>query len=134
MRFLLVIGALLPLMAQAAEPVITPITASTKTITGQRLEIPPTPEVRAVIVELAPGGKLPTHKHPYQRYAYILEGEVSVTFPDDGKSFVSKAGDFIIEGREAWHYGVNEGTAPVKLLVIDHVPEGTGTNVIKQEP
>lgn len=119
-------------LATETAPHITPILSTTTTITGQRLELPDQPEVRASIVELAPGASLPVHQHPYQRYAYILEGDVTVTFPDEEKTFVSKAGDFIVEGREHWHFGVNKGTKPVRLLVIDHVPVGAETNTIKQ--
>jgi len=32
--------------------------------------------------------------------------------------------------QDTWHYGENRGAVPVKLFVIDEVPQGTKTNIV----
>jgi len=75
----------------------------------------------ASIYTLAPGARLPEHKHPFQRYAYVLEGALRVQ-QADSSSRIYRAGEFIIESVDRWHYGATVGDAPVKLLVIDQLP------------
>jgi len=114
--------------AVAKEPapaeVVTEIARATKTVTGQPITLPLGPlEVVASIYTLAPGVKLPEHKHPYQRYAYILQGELMVQ-QADSSSRVYHAGEFVIESVDRWHFGATVGAVPVKLLVIDQLPPG----------
>ena len=96
----------------AAPPVLAPIA------------LPQGPlEVVASIYTLAPGARLPEHKHPFQRYAYVLEGALMVQ-QADSSSRIYRAGEFIIEGVDRWHYGATVGDAAAKLLVIDQAPQG----------
>ena len=78
---------------------------------------------------IAPGATLPVHKHPFPRFAYVLEGTLSVTDQDTGQTFTYKAGDMIVEVIDQWHFGTNIGQSPVRLLVIDEV-EGDQPNTI----
>jgi quercetin dioxygenase-like cupin family protein len=114
--------------AVAKEPapaeVVTEIARTTKTATGQPITLPQGPlEVVASMYTLAPGVRLPEHKHPYQRYAYILEGELMVQ-QGDASSRIYHAGEFVIESVDRWHFGATVGAVPVKLLVIDQLPPG----------
>jgi quercetin dioxygenase-like cupin family protein len=114
--------------AVAKEPapaeVVTEIARATITATGQPITLPQGPlEVVASIYTLAPGVRLPEHKHPYQRYAYILEGQLMVQ-QGDSSSRVYHAGEFVIESVDRWHFGATVGAVPVKLLVIDQLPPG----------
>jgi len=36
--------------------------------------------------------------------------------------------------QDTWHYGINKGTVPVKLLVIDQVPAGVPNNTRPRAP
>jgi quercetin dioxygenase-like cupin family protein len=45
-----------------------------------------------------------------------------------------KAGDFVVEMMDTWHYGINNGPVPVKLLVIDQVPTGAANNMVAKKP
>lgn len=126
--------ALLP-FTLCAEPIsVTELLSTAKTSAGKPIMLPEHPQLVVSRYTIAPGGTLPQHKHPAQRYAYILSGEIDVTLPDLGKTVHSKAGDFIVEATDAWHYGTNKGTEPVVLLVIDQMPLGEKTNVIMKEP
>lgn len=109
---------------RAPAEAVTEILRTTKTAAGQPIALPPGPlQVVATIYALAPGVKLPEHKHPFQRYAYVLEGELRVQQADSA-SRVYRAGDFIVESVDSWHFGAAAGTGPVKLLVIDQTPPG----------
>lgn len=117
--------------AHAADaPKITPLLSTTQTMTGQQIEVPANPQVIVTLVEIPPGAKLPAHKHPFARYGYVLEGSLTGTQTDTGKTFIYKQGQFIVEMRDQWHSAVNSTNAPVKLLVIDQVPVGTKSNTI----
>lgn len=124
--------------AVAKEPappteVVTEIARATKTATGQPITLPQGPlEVVASMYTLAPGVRLPEHKHPYQRYAYILEGQLMVQ-QGDSASRVYHAGEFVIESVDRWHFGATVGAVPVKLLVIDQLPPG-GEVTIDRRP
>lgn len=117
----------------AAPVVVTPVKSASVTSTGQPITLPQGKvEVAASIFDIAPGATLPVHKHPFPRYAYVLSGTLKVTNADTGKSDTFKAGDFIIEMIDQWHYGSNIGPDPVKLLVIDQIEAGAQATVLKQ--
>jgi len=119
-------------LAQASDaPKISvePVARTSTTITGEKIVVPPNPDVVTSIATFPPGAKLPVHKHPYPHYVYVLEGKLTVFNMDTGKSFTARQGQFIVETNANWHYGKNEGTVPVKLLVIDQLPAGVKSNV-----
>ncbi|HEY8950257.1 MAG TPA: cupin domain-containing protein [Rhizomicrobium sp.] len=115
--------------ADAPKISVTPLSRTSTTITGEKIEVPSNPDVVTSIATFPPGAELPIHKHPYPHYVYVLEGNLTVFNVDTGKSFLAKQGDFVVETNANWHYGKNEGTVPVKLLVIDQLPAGVKTNM-----
>jgi len=108
---------------------VQPLARTNTTITGEKITVPQNPDVVASIATFPPGAALPIHKHPYPHYVYVLEGALTVYNVDTGKSFIAKKGDFVVETNANWHYGRNEGTVPVKLLVIDQLPANVKSNV-----
>jgi quercetin dioxygenase-like cupin family protein len=106
----------------------------TTTITGQPIVVPPNPDVIATIATFPPGARLPEHRHLYPHLVYVMEGTLTVTNTETGKTFAVHAGDFVAEMMNTWHYGVNIGTTPVKLCVIDEVPHGTASNMVPKTP
>ena len=108
---------------------VVPLSRTGTTITGEKIDVPSSPDVVASIATFPPGAELPIHKHPYPHYVYVLEGNLTVFNVDTGKSFTAKQGQFIVETNANWHYGKNEGTVPVRLLVIDQMPAGTKSNM-----
>ena len=106
----------------------------TTTVTGQPVVVPPNADFMASIGTFPPGARLPEHKHPYPHLVYVMEGVLTVTNTETGKSFTVKEGDFVAEMENTWHYGQNNGTVPVKLFVIDEVPHGTTSNLIPKTP
>jgi len=117
----------------AAPITVTPIRSTTVTSTGQPITLPQkNVEAAASIFEIAPGAKLPVHKHPFARYAYVLAGTLQVTNVDTGHSDTFKTGDFIVEMIDQWHTGANIGADSVKLLVIDQIEKGMPVTVVKE--
>jgi quercetin dioxygenase-like cupin family protein len=115
--------------ADAPKISVQPIARTSTTITGEKIVVPPNPDVVTSIATFPPGAELPVHKHPYPHYVYVLDGVLTVFNVDTGRSFTVKKGDFIVETNADWHYGKNEGMVPVKLLVIDQLPAGTKSNM-----
>ena len=74
------------------------------------------PEVTILRFRIAPGVKLPMHKHPVINAGIVLAGELTV-ITEKGHTLHLKAGDPIIEVVDHWHYGHNQGTDPVELVI-----------------
>src|SRR5262245_50279951 len=74
------------------------IFSGTTTNSGQPVKLPQgNVEVVAWMYDIPVGAKLPVHKHPFQRYAYVLQGTLRVSDATNSKTFEYKAGDFIVE-------------------------------------
>ena len=117
--------------ADSAPPVtVKTLLTTDKTDIGQPLVLPSHHPVLIVSTyDIAPGTRLARHKHPFSRYAYVLAGDLTVEF-DDGKQRQYRAGDIVVEAVDTWHFGVNSGTVPVRLLVIDQVEQGQATTIL----
>lgn len=115
----------------ARQPVVvTPIVSTKLTAAGQPIVLPQKDtRVIAALFEIAPGATLPVHKHPSQRYGYMLEGELLVTDVETGAKTTYRAGDFIVEMLDIWHQGAAVGPGAVRLVVIDQV-EGDVQNTL----
>ena len=85
----------------------------------------------ASLYAIAPGARLPLHKHPYPRCAYVLAGNLRVTDTATHQVFNYKPGDFIVEVVNQWHFAENTGSTEVRLLVIDTVPKSDTGNTVK---
>ncbi len=127
-------GLAAPALAQTNGPVVTPVARTHTTITGQPIVVPANPDVVVSIATFPPGAKIVEHKHPFPHLVYVMAGTLTVTNTETGKTFDAKEGEFVAEMEDTWHYGVNNGTVPVKLLVIDEVPQGTKSNVVPKTP
>ena len=86
--------------------------------TGQAIAYPSggTPEVTAILVEMAPGESTGWHQHPIPLLGYILSGELTV-YQADGQKRVVPAGQVSLESVDHVHQGINEGLVPVKMIV-----------------
>lgn len=114
--------------APAPPVVVREVFSGNTTAAGQPIVLPQK-NARLVVstYDIAPGARLPVHKHPAPRYAYVLAGTLTVTDAESGEAKTYSAGDVIVEMVDRWHYGANTGSEPVRLLVIDQT-EGTAPN------
>jgi quercetin dioxygenase-like cupin family protein len=118
---------------EPAQVVVTPIINTQTTAIGQPILLPKAnAEMHAVLYEIPVGATLAVHKHPYQRYAYVLAGKLRVVATESAKTFDYATGDMVIEVVDTWHYGVNTGDIPVRLLVIDQVEAGEQNTITQQ--
>ena len=108
------------------------IYSATTTNAGQPIKLPQG-DVEVVVwtYDIPAGSKLPVHKHPSQRYAYVLQGTLQVTDVENNRSYEYKPGDLIVEMVDGWHYGANNGRQSVRLLVIDQVEKGQANTILK---
>lgn len=122
----------LPARSQGGAPpvVVTPVVSTITTAGGQPILLP-SGAARVIVSTyvIAPGAKLPIHRHRYPRYAYVLQGRLRVTDTHTNRTFNYKQGDFVIEVLNDLHFGVNPGSTPLRLLVIDNVPKAVTNNV-----
>ena len=80
-------------------------------------------DIHAVIVTLLPGEATGWHVHGVPLFAYILEGEVTVTYAGAGTRTYSK-GDGVLEAMATAHNGRNTGTVPTRILAVFMGGEG----------
>jgi len=91
---------------------------TSKTVIGQAFQYPrQSPEITALLVEIAPGGQTGRHLHPVPEFAYVLDGTVTVAVDGQGEE-VYTAGQSFVEAMNTWHNGMNRGTKPVKILAV----------------
>lgn len=81
------------------------------------------PEVTAMTVEIPPGAETGWHLHTVPVYAYVLAGTLEVKIAD-GKTFIFKPGDAIVEVQNLAHNGRNLGRETVRLAVFYTGEEG----------
>ena len=115
---------------QAPPVTVKTLITTDRTVLGQKLVLPKHDPVLIVSTyDIAPGARLPRHEHPFSRYAYVLQGDLTVEF-DGGLQKQYHAGDFIVEAVGSWHFGMNPGKVPVRLLVIDQVEAGQPATIL----
>jgi quercetin dioxygenase-like cupin family protein len=108
------------------------IFSATTTANGQPIKLPQSnAEVVVWMYDIPVGAKLAVHKHPFPRYAYVLQGTLQVTDVENSRTWHYKPGDFIVEIVDAWHYGATTGSDPVRLLVIDQVDKGQANTILR---
>jgi quercetin dioxygenase-like cupin family protein len=73
-------------------------------------------EVTVLRIRIAPGARLPMHKHPVINAAVMLAGELTVT-TEAGRSARFRRGEAIVEVVDQWHYGHNDGAEVAELIV-----------------
>lgn len=97
---------------------LPPLFQSTTNAVGQPIAYPAngTPEVTALLVEMAPGDETGWHQHPVPLLGYIMEGELTV-IQATGHKRVIPAGGISLESVGLVHNGISTGTVPCKMIV-----------------
>jgi quercetin dioxygenase-like cupin family protein len=116
-----------------AQPVkVTPMLTTSVTSSGQPIVMPQKDvQITLSTYDISPGAKLPEHKHPYPRYGFVEAGTLRVTNLQTEKTETYEKGSFILEAVDQWHKAENDGSDPVKLLVIDVMPKGATSTILK---
>lgn len=120
-------GAPTPSPTVASSPLLEAVTS---TVLDQQIVYPGTSQaqVSSSIITLPPGVETGLHKHDAPMYAYILSGELTVTY-DGGVTKVYKTGEAIMEAVGTAHNGMNDSSADVKILVVNIGADGVANTV-----
>jgi quercetin dioxygenase-like cupin family protein len=96
-----------------------PLLSSSETVLGETIAYPTTGKavISAMIVTLGPGERTVVHKHGVPLFAYILEGELTVDYGAHGTRTYAQ-GQAFMEAMDIAHFGVNNGTIPVRILAV----------------
>jgi quercetin dioxygenase-like cupin family protein len=125
---LLVVVSLAPVNRASAEdkgyPAV-PLLSTGVSVVGETLHYPTSGPVHvtAAIVTLAPGARTIVHKHGVPLFSYILEGELTVDYGDQGKR-TYRQGEAFMEAMDVAHYGLDTGAQPVRILAVYIGAEG----------
>jgi len=104
------------------------------TIAGEPVRFPQeNPSVRSLVVTMAPGEKTDWHQHHAPMFAYVLEGEITVTYEGIGKK-VYRQGDGLLEAMNVTHRGINTGETPVRILAVFLLGDDTKATVLEDAP
>jgi quercetin dioxygenase-like cupin family protein len=97
---------------------LKPLLQTTTNSLGQPIAYPAngTPEITALLIEMAPGEETGWHSHPVPLVGYIMSGALTV-YQITGEKRVVPAGQNSLESVGVVHNGVNEGTVPCKMIV-----------------
>jgi quercetin dioxygenase-like cupin family protein len=110
-------------VAQDAAPAkgypAAPLLSTGTSILGEPIRYPKTgpAHVTAAIVTLAPGARTIMHRHGVPLFAYILDGELTVDYGTRGTR-TYRQGQSFMEAMTVAHFGVNNGSQPVRLLAV----------------
>jgi|MudIll2142460700_1097286.scaffolds.fasta_scaffold09409_3 quercetin dioxygenase-like cupin family protein len=112
---------------------VTVLVKSSVSWDGQDLPdyAPGKPEITILRITIPPGSQLPVHRHPVINAGVLLRGDLTVV-SEDGKILRLKPGESIVELVNTWHYGKNEGDAPVELIMFYAGKTGMPISVNKE--
>ena len=90
-----------------------------------------TPRVSSVIVVLNPGESFPIKKHPVPVIHNIIQGELTVEYPDLNKIITKGEGEVFISANDQWHISKNKGEN--KLILVGTIigEKGTSNAIMK---
>jgi quercetin dioxygenase-like cupin family protein len=114
-----------PSMAQPQEPKKYTMDTLQEVPLG---ELPPGKwDMKAIMLVIEPGGKIPFHVHKGPGLRYVLEGAITISWKE-GKTQTFKAGSTYFEGQGANHpagtiSARNDGKVPCRVVIIELVPE-----------
>lgn len=124
----------------AAETAKTPydkvreVFSGDKTVAGETVRFPQeNPSVRSLVVTMAPGEATDWHQHHAPLFAYILEGEIIVTYEGIGKKIYRK-GEGLLEAMNVTHRGVNTGDGTVRILAVFLLGDDGKATVLEAVP
>ena len=90
-----------------------------------------TPEATVLKITIDPGEALPAHRHDLVNIAYVAKGTLTV-IADDGQQITIQQGQVLPELIGKYHYGRNDGTEPVELIVFYLGEQGTPLSVPRE--
>ncbi|MDF2231947.1 cupin domain-containing protein [Albimonas sp. CAU 1670] len=120
-----------PASAQDAYPPLEPLLSTEVDVLGAPIAWPEgKAQTTAAIVTMKPGEATGLHRHEAPMFAWVMQGEITVSYQDAAKTVRTyRAGEAIVEAHEVPHRGVNSGEVPVRILVVFSGAEGLANTV-----
>jgi quercetin dioxygenase-like cupin family protein len=111
---------------------VTTLVKTTESWNGKQLPKYPdgNPEITILKIIIPPKTKLPLHKHPNINAGILLKGELTV-ISEANDTLYLKAGEPIVELVNTWHFGQNDGTEPVEIIVFYAGIQGTPITILE---
>lgn len=111
---------------------VTTLVKTTESWNGKQLPKYPdgNPEITILKIIIPPKTKLPLHKHPDINAGIVLKGELTV-ISEANDTLYLKAGEPIVELVNTWHFGRNDGTEPVEIIVFYAGIQGTPITILE---
>jgi quercetin dioxygenase-like cupin family protein len=111
---------------------VTTLVKTTESWNGKQLPKYPdgNPEITILKIIIPPKTKLPLHKHPNINAGILLKGELTV-ISEANDTLYLKAGEPIVELVNTWHFGQNDGTGPVEIIVFYAGIQGTPITILE---
>ncbi|WP_445757815.1 cupin domain-containing protein [Polaribacter sp.] len=111
---------------------VTTLVKTTESWNGKQLPKYPdgNPEITILKIIIPPKTKLPLHKHPNINAGILLKGELTV-ISEANDTLYLKAGEPIVELVNTWHFGRNDGTEPVEIIVFYLGIQGTPITILE---
>jgi len=118
-----------PGFAEDSYPLVDVLLQSETTIIGQEIVYPEGPAQITVDIDTVEQGQVTGwHRHDAPLATYMLEGELTVDYREDGTR-VYKEGDTLIEALGSRHNGENTGDGIARILVVFAGAIGTPNTV-----
>jgi len=129
----LLLGASPAARAEGPYAKVQPVLTAARTVLDEPLLLPDgSPlKVTSMIVTIDPGEETAWHRHGVPTYIYVLAGEVTVDYGEQGTRAFGPGGSFM-EAMGQWHRGTNRGREPVRILAV-YLGSETARNVIPKE-
>jgi quercetin dioxygenase-like cupin family protein len=98
---------------------VQPLLSTNHSVLDEPLTLPSggAMQVASSIITVNPGEATAWHRHGVPLYAYILEGDLSVDYGEQGVREYP-AGTAFMEAMHQWHRGQNHGALPVRILAV----------------
>ncbi|WP_428641530.1 cupin domain-containing protein [Roseibium sp.] len=104
------------------------------TVAGEKVAFPQdNPSVKALVITMEPGEVTGWHQHQAPLFAYVLEGEITVTYEEVGKK-VYRQGEAILEAMDVTHRGKNTGEGQAQILTVFLLGDGGKATVPEEAP
>lgn len=104
------------------------------TVAGEKIVLPEgNQSVKAIVVTMEPGEVTGWHTHGAPLFAYVLEGEITVTYDGIGKKLF-REGDGLLEAMSVTHRGENTGEGPARILAVFLLGDNSKAVVAEDPP
>ncbi len=111
-------------------PPLDLLLSTSKTVIGEKIIYPDGPaNMVAAIVTMQPGQETGWHRHDAPLFGYMLEGQLTVDYGENGERTYNK-GDSLVEALGSPHNGRNSGAGAARILVVFTGAEGVANTVM----